>query len=76
LEEVTHFFSVYKDLESAETESRGWEGIEKAHAEIEGADVLVVDDSPLVRRIITSLLESNPCIRVVPAAAGEQEAVE
>jgi hypothetical protein len=34
LEEVTHFFSVYKDL------------------------------------------ESNPCIRVVPAAAGEQEAVE
>ncbi len=30
LDEVTHFFSVYKDLERAETESRGWEGIGKS----------------------------------------------
>ena len=37
LEEVTHFFSVYKDLESAKTENTGWEGVEKAHSEIERA---------------------------------------
>jgi len=37
LDEVAHFFNVYKDLESAEVEGRGWEGIEKAHEEIEQA---------------------------------------
>ena len=37
LDEVTHFFSVYKDLESAETESKGWEDADKAHEEIERA---------------------------------------
>jgi len=35
LEEVTHFFSVYKDLEQAKVHAQGWEGIEKAHQEIE-----------------------------------------
>jgi len=39
-------------------------------------DVLVVDDSPLMRRIITSLLESDPRIRVVSTAADGYEAVE
>jgi len=39
-------------------------------------DVLVVDDSPLMRRIITSLLESDPCIRVISTASDGQEAVE
>ena len=38
-------------------------------------DVLVVDDSPLMRRIITNLLESDPCIRVVSTAADGQEAI-
>ncbi len=37
LDEVAHFFNVYKDLESVEVEGRGWEGIEKAHEEIEQA---------------------------------------
>jgi inorganic pyrophosphatase len=37
LEEVTHFFNVYKDLEAAEVYGRGWEGIERAHEEIERA---------------------------------------
>lgn len=35
LEEVKHFFSVYKDLEQAEVKPQGWEGLEQAHAEIE-----------------------------------------
>jgi len=35
LEEVTHFFSVYKDLERAKVEEHGWEGVERAHEEIE-----------------------------------------
>ena len=35
LEEVTHFFNVYKDLERAEVIGRGWDGIEYAHAVIE-----------------------------------------
>ncbi len=30
LREVTHFFSVYKDLEGIRTEARGWEGPEVA----------------------------------------------
>jgi inorganic pyrophosphatase len=37
LEEMGHFFSVYKDLESAEVVGRGWEGLERAYAEIERA---------------------------------------
>ena len=37
LEEVSHFFSVYKDLEQAVVKARGWEGLERAHAEIERA---------------------------------------
>ncbi len=40
LQEVSHFFSVYKGLEGTKTESRGWEGIAKAHAEIERAITL------------------------------------
>ena len=39
-------------------------------------DVLVVDDSPLMQRIITSLLESDPRIRVVSTAADGYEAVK
>jgi len=39
-------------------------------------DVLVVDDSPLMQRIITSLLESDPRIRVVSTAADGHEAIE
>lgn len=39
-------------------------------------DVLVVDDSPLMQRIITSLLESDPRIRVVATAADGLEAIE
>ena len=34
LEEMTHFFNVYKDLESAEVIGKGWDGIEYAHAAI------------------------------------------
>ena len=37
LEEVTHFFNVYKDLESAEVEGKGWDGLDRAYAEIESA---------------------------------------
>ena len=39
-------------------------------------DVLVVDDSPLMRRIITRLLESDPRIRVVSTAGDGYEAIE
>ncbi len=39
LEEVTHFFNVYKDLERAETEGKGWDGLERAYTEIERAVV-------------------------------------
>jgi len=39
-------------------------------------DVLVVDDSALMQRIITSLLESDPLIRVVSTAADGYEAIE
>jgi inorganic pyrophosphatase len=35
LDEVSHFFSVYKNLEQAEVKPQGWEGIECAYAEIE-----------------------------------------
>ncbi|MEA3342409.1 MAG: inorganic diphosphatase [Chloroflexota bacterium] len=34
LEEVTHFFNVYKDLESGEVIGKGWDGVEYAHATI------------------------------------------
>jgi len=34
LEEMTHFFNVYKDLESGEVVGEGWDGIEYAHATI------------------------------------------
>jgi inorganic pyrophosphatase len=37
LEEVGHFFAVYKDLERAEVEAAGWEGLDRAHEEIERA---------------------------------------
>ncbi len=37
LEEMAHFFSVYKDLESGEVEGKGWDGIEQAYQEIERA---------------------------------------
>jgi two-component system chemotaxis response regulator CheB len=39
-------------------------------------DVLVVDDSPLMQRITTRLLETDPHIRVVATAADGYEAVE
>jgi inorganic pyrophosphatase len=37
LEEMAHFFNVYKDLESAEVVGTGWDGLEVAHSEIENA---------------------------------------
>lgn len=39
-------------------------------------DVLVVDDSQLMQRIITTLLESDPAIRVVGTAADGYQAIE
>ncbi|MEA3351936.1 MAG: chemotaxis response regulator protein-glutamate methylesterase [Chloroflexota bacterium] len=39
-------------------------------------DVLVVDDSPLMQRLITKLLESDTSIRVVSTAADGYEAIE
>jgi len=39
-------------------------------------NVLVVDDSPLMQRIITRLLESDPRIRVVSTASDGHEALE
>ena len=35
MKEVSHFFSVYKDLEQAKTIAKGWDGIDKAYEEIE-----------------------------------------
>lgn len=43
LEEVAHFFSVYKDLEQAEVQALGWEGQERAYQEIERAIQLYVE---------------------------------
>lgn len=37
LEEVAHFFSVYKDLERAKVETRGWNSRRDAYADIEEA---------------------------------------
>ncbi len=37
LEEMAHFFSVYKDLESATVVGKGWDGLEQAYAEIKRA---------------------------------------
>lgn len=37
LDEVQHFFSVYKDLESMRVVTKGWEGTKKAYLEIEQA---------------------------------------
>jgi inorganic pyrophosphatase len=37
LEEAVHFFSVYKDLEMAEVEAKGWDGRESAYEEIRQA---------------------------------------
>ncbi|MCP4542354.1 MAG: inorganic diphosphatase [Chloroflexi bacterium] len=37
LDEMAHFFSVYKDLESGEVEGKGWEGIKMAYQEIKRA---------------------------------------
>jgi inorganic pyrophosphatase len=34
---MAHFFSVYKDLESAEVVGKGWDGLEEAYTEIKGA---------------------------------------
>jgi two-component system chemotaxis response regulator CheB len=39
-------------------------------------NVLVVDDSPLMRRITTQLLESDPHIRIVGTAADGIEAIQ
>ncbi len=42
LKEVSHFFSVYKDLEQVKMQAKGWEGIERAREEIErGLDLYV-----------------------------------
>ncbi len=37
LDEVAHFFSVYKDLESGEVVGKGWDDLETAYEEIEHA---------------------------------------
>lgn len=37
LEEVSHFFSVYKDLEQVEVKALGWEGLDRAYQEIDRA---------------------------------------
>ncbi len=37
LDEMSHFFNVYKDLEQAEVQGKGWDGVERAYAEIERA---------------------------------------
>jgi inorganic pyrophosphatase len=37
MEETGHFFSVYKDLESAEVEGRGWDGRDMAYTQIKHA---------------------------------------
>ncbi len=37
LDEMGHFFNVYKDLESGEVEGKGWDGIESAYKEIKRA---------------------------------------
>lgn len=39
-------------------------------------DVLVVDDSPFMQRIITKLLETDPCIHVVGTASDGLQALE
>ncbi|MBU0511033.1 MAG: chemotaxis response regulator protein-glutamate methylesterase [Chloroflexi bacterium] len=39
-------------------------------------DILVVDDSPLMQRLITHLLESDPGLRVVATAADGYEAIQ
>jgi inorganic pyrophosphatase len=36
-DEMAHFFSVYKDLESAKVVGKGWDGLEQAYAEIKHA---------------------------------------
>ncbi|MBO9371702.1 MAG: inorganic diphosphatase [Chloroflexi bacterium] len=43
LEEVSHFFSVYKDLEQAEVKALGWEGLDRAYQEIERAIQMYVE---------------------------------
>lgn len=43
LEEVAHFFSVYKDLEQVEVRAIGWEGQERAYEEIERAIQMYVE---------------------------------
>ena len=37
LQEMAHFFNVYKDLESAEVQGTGWDGLDVAHREIRQA---------------------------------------
>jgi len=37
LNEMEHFFSVYKDLEQKTVEGRGWKGVKKAYEAIEQA---------------------------------------
>lgn len=37
LREMAHFFNVYKDLESAEVQGTGWDGIDVAHGDIRQA---------------------------------------
>jgi inorganic pyrophosphatase len=37
MEEMAHFFSVYKDLEMAEVEIKGWDDQDDAYEEIEQA---------------------------------------
>jgi inorganic pyrophosphatase len=43
LDEVAHFFSVYKDLEQVEVKALGWEGRDRAYQEIERAIQIYVD---------------------------------
>jgi inorganic pyrophosphatase len=46
LDEVTHFFSVYKDLQDVGVEDLDWEGREAALAEIERSIALYADRRP------------------------------
>lgn len=43
LDEVTHFFSVYKDLEQIKVRALGWEGLDRAYEEIERAIRMYVE---------------------------------
>ena len=51
LQEVAHFFEVYKDLEAERTRPVGWEGLASAYAQVEQAVVLYREKFGRGRRI-------------------------